>query len=431
MYFSKTTQFLIFLSAQGSSAFTVPSFVTKHTSLSSSLKTDNDSTFSAFADSLEDEDLFEDEEGLQGLPSWQESLEQFLDPTTPVAKRQILLSDLLGSNEKIRSSVQEALRERKIDPLLTPTGKKLQDGTRAVARQITNDIIPNLSTRRPPVTPPDDLPTLLPKIGSRIFDAVSTQARNTIQQFQEDISDPSRIPTRINQQSADFAKEARNIFKETPEGLKGPKYEVVKHGIGYEIRDYEGYTVASTQMNGAFEEFSVEDPFKGGTAFNTLAAYIFGANKDGRSMEMTTPVSTTSIGEMRFYLSKTADDYDEFPQPLPGSDKYNERGTVEIVDIPPTRLACLQFPGFVTDGEVQRQKDKLLAQLDLDGVEIDVDHGSVVPHMIFQYNPPYTIPILRRNEIAIPLRKEKVVESEVEWKGDGEGEDFFPSDSSE
>ena len=31
-------------------------------------------------------------------------------------------------------------------------------------------------------------------------------------------------------------------------------------------------------------------------------------------------------------------------------------------------------------------------------------NGTPVPHVIFLYNPPYTIPILRRNEIGIPVR---------------------------
>ncbi|KAL3902532.1 MAG: hypothetical protein SGARI_005791 [Bacillariaceae sp.] len=41
----------------------------------------------------------------------------------------------------------------------------------------------------------------------------------------------------------------------------------------------------------------------------------------------------------------------------------------------------------------------------MDGVELDVPHGAIVPHVVFQYNPPYTLPIVRRNEIAVPVRK--------------------------
>jgi hypothetical protein len=91
------------------------------------------------------------------------------------------------------------------------------------------------------------------------------------------------------------------------------------------------------------------------------------------------------------------------------------------VDVPPARVAVAKFTGFVTDGEVQRQKDALLSSLAIDGVEVDAPHGAVVPHIVFQYNPPYTIPIVRRNEIAIPVRSEEDLagkDLESEWNVD-------------
>lgn len=64
-----------------------------------------------------------------------------------------------------------------------------------------------------------------------------------------------------------------------------------------------------------------------------------------------------------------------------------ETGAVTfLVDIPPARLAVCRSTGFVTKGEIARQKDVLLQELELDGWEIDVDHGAIVPFIIFQYN---------------------------------------------
>ncbi len=310
-----------------------------------------------------------------------------------------------------------------IDGLLTPTGKKLQEGTRAVARQITTDIIPTIaaaasSTKPPTNLVPEELPNLVPKIGSRILDAVSNQAKRQIETLQGDLANPSRIPERISKQTADLATEAKNVFLETPEGLVGPKYTVVSENEGYEIRDYEGYNVASTSMSKVGEPYSMNDITKGGAAFNALAAYLFGANDEGRIMEMTTPVSTTSVGEMRFFLKN--DKIADFPQPLSPEGTFNEQGAVKIVEVPAARLAVAKFTGFVTEGEVSRQKDALLSALAIDGVEVDTPHGTVIPHVIFQYNPPYTIPIVRRNEIAIPVRSEEDIvknnDLEKEWK---------------
>mmetsp|Transcript_23018 Transcript_23018/g.54575 ORF Transcript_23018/g.54575 Transcript_23018/m.54575 type:complete len:501 (+) Transcript_23018:46-1548(+) len=400
--------------------------------------------FSAFADSLDEDTLFDDEDGdafgsgdAANLPTWQESLDSLLDPTTPAAKRQILLSDLLNASDDIRESVQDAVANGKIDPILTPTGKRLQDGTRAVARQITTDILPGIAevVSSGPPTPNNigkasrvapDLPTLVPKLGSRIFDAISNQARQNLELLQGDLADPSRIPERLSKQASSVAKEAKNVFLETPEGLEGPAYKVLSKSEGYEIREYEAYTVASTSMAKIGEPYSMDDVASGGAGFNALAAYLFGANGEGKSMEMTTPVATTSLGEMRFYLKPdgtVTTDKPSFPQPLTEKDEgFNEKGKVTITEVPASRLAVRRFTGFVTEGEVARQKDALLSSLAIDGVEVDVPHGRPVPHIVLQYNPPYTVPIVRRNEIAVPVREPGVevgaADLETEWGGE-------------
>mmetsp|Transcript_14726 Transcript_14726/g.22145 ORF Transcript_14726/g.22145 Transcript_14726/m.22145 type:complete len:475 (-) Transcript_14726:117-1541(-) len=379
--------------------------------------------------------------------TWQENLESLLAPDTAVAKRQIVLSDLLNAAPEIQESVRTALRERKIDGLLTPTQKRLQEGTRAVARQITSDILPGIAAvaageqasrnGKNPKNPVDvivqDLPTVVPKIGSRVLNALSNQAQKSLEEFQDDIKagDPLRSISRIQEQTAEFQKEAKNVFLETPEGLVGPQYRVVSKHEGYEIREYDGYTVASTSMTKVEEPYTMDDLTSGGEAFNALAAYLFGANDQKEVMEMTTPVTTTSTGEMRFYL-KVKEGGASFPQPVAENDEiFNEKGSVKIQDIPAATLAVAKFTGFVTEGEVERQKDALLTSLAIDGVEIDVPHASPVPHVIFQYNPPYTLPVLRRNEIGIPVRMTEDEEEEVvdsvklsqEWAVTNDGEE--------
>jgi hypothetical protein len=325
---------------------------------------------------------------------------------------------------------------------LTPTGRKLQDGTRAVARQLTNDILPALTKNQGPLL--SDVADALPKVGSRILNALTNQFQRNLETLQGDLADPSRIPARITKQTEEFVNEARNVFLETPEGLEGPSYRVVQRGDGYEIREYEGYTVASATVGKVGEPYSMDDVAASGAAFNTLAAYLFGANSQGKSMEMTTPVTTTSLGEMRFYLKRNQQDYyygddASFPAPLQNENLY-DTGSVQIVDISPARLAVRRFTGFVTEGEVARQKEVLLTSLALDGIEIDVPHGSVVPHVIFQYNPPYTIPMVRRNEIAVPVRDSLADDYDGAWDqewstGLGQsaaavagGDDIAPSD---
>ena len=309
---------------------------------------------------------------------------------------------------------------------MTPTGKKLQDGTQVVARQITNDILPNLArTAGPPRNPGSLLPLPDPndvnKIGSRILNALSNQVQRNLEILQGDLANPVRIPQRISRQTTDFLTETRNVFSETPVGLEEPPYTVVATTDSYEIRDYDGYSVASTSMGKGVILESTERADTGtnlaetGAAFNTLAAYLFGANKQGESMDMTTPVTTTSWGEMRFYLSTKNQD---IPDPLDdaSSGSLYETGSVTVLDIPPARLAVKKFTGFVTEGEITRQKDALLTALMMDDIELDVAHGDPISHVIFQYNPPYTLPIVRRNEIAVAVRRDDdVVDLQKQW----------------
>jgi len=424
-------------------SFVIPVSTVSSTQL---LSTVDSNDFSTFAQALEEEEEIYDADTISTSSTpmmkketWQSKLESLLDPRTSIAKRQILASELAAANEDIRESVLTAVKDRKIDPLLTPTGKRLQDGTRAVARQLTSDIFPKVlsenddisNDNNPLVPPPEEVLKALPKMGNRLFRTFQNQALKQFQELQDDLSDPfTKIPQRLSQQSQFVQTEVQNVFLETPEGLVGPTYTVVRQTEDYEIRDYESYRAASTSYNNQND----------GAAFNALASYLFGSNSEERSMEMTTPVTTTSRGEMRFYLKPEVSS--AFPEPLSEED-VEQKKKVTLMTIPASRLAVRRFTGFVTDGEVSRQKQVLLQSLELDGEELDVAHGAIVPHVIFQYNPPYTLPVVRRNEIAIPLMmmeeesesfavngfsSSTTVTTEEDIDEDGNYEDVSPSD---
>jgi hypothetical protein len=99
--------------------------------LFSTTSASSDADFSAFADSLdmEDDDVVSSSASSTGMNQkgsisgtdkpWQVKLEELLDPATSVAQRQVLLSELLNANEKIRESVMDALTNRKVGWLHT------------------------------------------------------------------------------------------------------------------------------------------------------------------------------------------------------------------------------------------------------------------------------------------------------------------------
>jgi helix-turn-helix protein len=113
-----------------SHAYVVPTATVRPAfALHSSTSASSEADFSAFADSL---DVDDDEvastatstttRGKSSTSSssgsfekpWQAKLEELLDPMTSGAQRQILLSELLNANEKIRESVLDALSNRKV-----------------------------------------------------------------------------------------------------------------------------------------------------------------------------------------------------------------------------------------------------------------------------------------------------------------------------
>lgn len=342
-----------------------------------------------------------------------------------------------------------------IDPLLTPRGKRLQEGSRAVARQLTTDILPLLIQRGVPPTASTfrnnngssgvssargssgtatrggaagGSGVDITKVGSRILNALTNQVQSNLQTLQEDLANPRRIPARLDKQRTTLWQEAANVFAETPAGLAEPPYSVVKETADYEIRDYEAYTVASTSMTSVEDMGAATDPAMQGAAFNSLAAYLFGANRQQQVLNMTTPVTTTMSGDMRFYLA-TSDNV--IPEPLEEDEAKSvyETDRILIQEIPPCRLAVRRFPGFATEGEIRRQKKALLTALELDQVELDVPHGEAIPHVLFQYNPPYTLPVVRRNEIAVAVLDEtlKVEESMQQASPEDAWEDLTPS----
>ena len=76
-----------------------------------------------------------------------------------------------------------------------------------------------------------------------------------------------------------------------------------------------------------------------------------------------------------------------------------------------TRDASSSRPGFATAAEARRQRDALLRQLQRDGTPLQDPTGE--QYIVLQYNPPYTLPWLRRNEVGLMLATEPPVQPEA------------------
>ena len=211
-----------------------------------------------------------------------------------------------------------------------------------------------------------------------------------------------------------------DLTNRLPEGLETPKYEVVvRRKGGYEIRNYEPYSVCTVEMKSSVKandekraktDAKVSMPqLSGASSFGALAGYLFGKNSEETAMKMTTPVLTTNAGmdvddasssgdtkEMSFVLPSNywaEDGTARAPQPLDGSGVRLQR------DEGGTR-ATLMFGGFANKAEVKERKAQLLTLVEGD-TDYVMSEGAKIT--LSQYNDPFTPPWKRLNEVSVQV----------------------------
>ena len=71
--------------------------------------------------------------------------------------------------------------------------------------------------------------------------------------------------------------------------------------------------------------------------------------------------------------------------------------SVSLHAVPARRLAVIEFGGWATKGRVEEKSRELLAVLEANNIQ------PVGEPFLNQYNPPWTLPWNRRNEVAVPV----------------------------
>ena len=179
-------------------------------------------------------------------------------------------------------------------------------------------------------------------------------------------------------------------------GIRGtyeePRYAVVERlDRGVEIRAYEGRVAVETDAKGQQD----------GEAFGRLFRYITGANgggrrivmtrpfkSEGRLIAMTVPVEQGAVGTMRFYLPRAVVEA--------GAPEPTEPG-VRLARIPPERLAVLRFSGTASPAARDEQASILTMVIEAAG------RKPTDQPFFMGYDPPFSVPFLRRNEVAVRL----------------------------
>ena len=159
--------------------------------------------------------------------------------------------------------------------------------------------------------------------------------------------------------------------------IEEPKYTVLETFEDFEIRHYEPTIQAYTSMD------------SGG--FRNLAGYIFGGNSGQEEIAMTAPVATTmgdTDAEMAFTLPAAWT-----MENLPSPDDKN----VSLRKMPAFTAAVIGFSGWASRGSYTKQLEKLSQQLQQHGFT------SAGEPILNQYDPPWKLPFLRRNEVMVAI----------------------------
>eukprot|EP01039_Chlorochromonas_danica_P008298 gene8302-9149_t len=322
--------------------------------------------------------------------TWQEDLDQILDVDTPCDARRTLSRDLFSRLSEISSDVRTAFQEKNIEKVAPKTlsyGKALRE-IQHFNQQLVSDIIPEFLTKAVPRIV-DEGPKVISDLVEKGPSEWIERGQKAITTVKEITQDPSALQTTVDTVS----REVKNIVRNNPEGIELPGYTVLKKTEELELRRYDGYSVCSTKLSDdvSAEEAIVTEPLATTFGYQRLASYFLGENAvDGvsTSIAQTAPIILDNKS-ISFILPKQ---YTAVTAPIPTSEN------VELRDVAPMDVAVVEFSGVVTEGEVLRQKAKLEDALLSQNINYDPATFQVI-----QYNPPYALPWVRRNEIMVKV----------------------------
>ena len=169
--------------------------------------------------------------------------------------------------------------------------------------------------------------------------------------------------------------------------LEEPSFELVKELQEFEIRKYTSNIQASVRSEGSGDLVN-----RG--SFQRIAGYIFGRNSSNQRIAMTAPVLMWQDdgASMMSFVMPSAYTLDDLPIP--------EDAGLQLAVKEEEIVAALSFRGFSRPSKVARLTKRLQSLVEQEGWQ------QIGPARLAVYDPPTTLPFLRRNEILIPIHLE-------------------------
>jgi len=241
-----------------------------------------------------------------------------------------------------------------------------------------------------------------PPVASESVDPLRRKRRtllSVVQALSQDGAKNIRTMERRTKRAQKSSLSASDREDRIPSDLETPNFHVVDTEKLFEVRTYEDFSVCSFEMTSDTEENKEERSSGSIKAFQALAGYLFGKNKDEVAMKMTTPVLSTGSGtnkQMSFVLpSDYWKDAAAAPQPL------NDSG-VSLTKVPGTTRAVTMFGGYASQQKATEKENALRVALEASPAWTTVEGEPV---LVAQYNDPFTPPWKRLNEVSIAVTR--------------------------
>ncbi len=161
---------------------------------------------------------------------------------------------------------------------------------------------------------------------------------------------------------------------------------MLKKWGNFEIRQYEPRVIAQTAIQNDFEQAIKE-------GFNLLAAYIFGQNATEAKIAMTAPIEQREDATKKNWLIAFSmpEKYKLSELPSPKDPR------ITLKQIEKQKRAALVFSGFCTEKKAAQNTNLLLELIEQHG------YTSSGPCILARYDPPWTLPCFRHNELLFVI----------------------------
>jgi len=192
-------------------------------------------------------------------------------------------------------------------------------------------------------------------------------------------------------------------FTGTVMATEEPQFSILEKTPPFELRSYAPMILAEVKVEGNLDEASSQ-------GFRLIAAYIFGQNQVSEKIAMTSPVVVEGQAPKSAKIAMTSPvtiesnagqwtisfvmpaEYtmESLPKPL--------NSKVQLRQIPAVKRAVISFTGFYNENKIAERTQELEEWIKSKNLQ------STGAPKFARYNPPWTLPFMRRNEIMIDIR---------------------------